>query len=416
MGVNMYDLFVIGGGPCGMSAAIAAAKRGKSVIIADKNPKLGRKLYATGNGRCNITNKQLDNVTNDNYLDLLKKFYNSNNSDYNEFLLQALGDNFYKEIIDFSNELGVIVRDLNGYVYPKSLQASSYVWSYMDYIKSLNIVVKTKYEVKNIIAKSDYYIIENENEQINAKNILFACGGKSYASLGGCENGYNLANKLNIKLEKVRPALCGLIVSKDTKDIAGIRISARAVLYDNEDNFIAEEEGELQLTDYGLSGIMIFNLSSVSGKLLEENKKPYIIVDFLKDDNLEDVLHNFKQNSYRTVLGKLNAYMNDKLALYILKELKLDPKLIASELSDEDIINIIKCLKNYKFEIKALKDFENAQVCAGGVALEELDYNFMSKSNKGMYFAGEVIDIDGICGGYNITFAILSGLKVGNNI
>lgn len=405
----MYDLCIIGGGASGMACAITAARKGLKCIIIEKEAKLGKKLYATGNGRCNITNKSFEKPYN--------QYYNSSNSGYLDFLEKLFGnEDPDKEVINFINSIGIYTYDINSYVYPQSMQASSVMWALNDEIKRLNIEIRFKAMVDRIEYSDGLYMIYVLNEQIKALNVVLACGGAGYKSLGGSDKGYKLAKSLGVKCHPFRPSLCGMVTEENLMPLSGVRIRARAKLtfgscqeYTNS-SYISSEDGELQFTDYGISGIMIFNLSGKAGKLLEEGKSPIVVMDFLPDFDDKILFDAFERFDNRRPEAILNSFINDKLAAFIIKN-------IEKSNSSYKISDIANELHNYKLEIKELKDFENAQVTAGGISLDEINPYDMSLINmKGMYAVGELTDIDGICGGYNLTYAIISGIRAGESI
>ena len=407
----MFDVCIVGGGASGMACAITAARRGLSCIIVEKEAKLGRKIYASGNGKCNVTNYNFDNR--------FDAYYNSSCNDYNMFL-QKLFKNEHpdKEIIDFSFSIGIVTYDSDSYVYPRSLQASSVMWAFTDMIKNLGIKVLLKTCVDDINHTDEGYIINTDSETILAKNVVLACGGAGYKSLGGSFKGYETAKKLGILCTELRPSLCGLVTKEDLSGISGVRIKAKAVLTEKDypEKHIGCEEGEIQFTDYGISGIMIFNLSGKVGQMLSEGRKALINIDFLPD--LEDsmIIELFKNNN-RKPKAILNSIINDKLAGYIIDVISTNINNSCDELSDELINGLIYKLHNFNLEITAVKDFDGAQVTAGGINLDELNPEDMSVINhEGLYAIGEMTDIDGICGGYNLTYAFISGIRAGEGI
>lgn len=402
----MYDLCIIGGGAAGMAAAIAAAKNNKKVILIEKNNKLGKKLYATGNGRCNITNTYFD----------LDKVYNSSYEDKNAFLEAAIGKNANHNVEAFFHEIGVRTRNLGNYIYPYSLQASSVVWAMIDCLEKYGVKTLLKAEITDITPSDAAFTVIGENQRIMAKNVILANGGKSYSSLGGSSSGYALAKKLGHTLTNIRPALCALGTASADTELAGVRVSCNADLYIN-DAYIKSEAGELQFTDYGISGIMIFNLSSLCGSALAKNYKVQIKLDFCPDFTKEELMEHFHISSERSILGCLNGILNDKLSLSILRSLNISPKQPASAISMSGLHDIISMIKQANYDIDELMDYDKAQVCAGGVPLSEIiPCSCESKLCRGLYIVGELLDVDGLCGGYNLTFAIKTGLTAGGSI
>ncbi|MGN0435032.1 MAG: aminoacetone oxidase family FAD-binding enzyme, partial [Wujia sp.] len=316
----MYEVCVIGGGVSGMAAAITAAKKGKKVAIIDRNTKLGRKLYATGNGRCNITNETISFPDN----------YYSSDDNYLEFLHIAMGDRPKDMVLDFLNQIEIKTKSVNGYIYPASMQASSFVWAMIDEINKLGIDIILKSEVSNIQSLEDGFKIFINDRAIECKALILACGGKSYKALGGTDKGYELCVNLGHGIVDLRPSLCGMKVKENISDIAGVRASAKATLYVNESPLLSQK-GELQFTEYGLSGIMIFNLASRCGLALSNKNHCTIKID-LAEDIKPNCLINFIHNSSRSILGCLNTYLNDKLCTHILNGLDINPKQKTGEL------------------------------------------------------------------------------------
>ncbi len=404
----MYDLCVVGGGAAGMSAAITAAELGKKVIIVDKNEKPGKKIYATGNGRCNLTNRYM------NYDDC----FNSYNCDYSIFLSRAIGACADKQIDEFMEHLGLLTyTNPNGYVYPMSEQASSVVWALSDRLKSLNVKILNKTEICSIDRINGSFVLKHVNGEITASEVVLSCGGRCYTKLGGSKTGYELAEKLGHTILPLKPALCGMEIDNYPKELSGIRAKAKAGLYDRDSNCTACEQGEIQFTDYGLSGILIFNMSSKAGKMMEKDAGAYISVSFINDEIRESVRAMFDYESQRTLMGVLNGIVNDRIAGYIVNYLGYSRKTPKSDISRTKWDQLLNLLTDMRFYIKGLRDFEAAQVTSGGVDIGEINPDtLMSKRVPGLYFAGEMLDIDGKCGGYNLTFAILSGIKAGKGL
>ncbi len=422
----MYDLCVVGGGMSGMTAAITAARAGKKVILFEKNKKLGKKIYATGNGRCNLTNMSVD----------LVRDYNSSYVRYEEFMKNAFGDGSLSgKVTDFFNSIGVTTVNVDDtYVYPASMQASAVVWALIDALNNYNVEVVLNTEISNIVCDNNgidtTYEILYSDKKIVSKKLILANGSKAYPSLGGNDTGYQLAKSFDHNIIPVNPALCGLITDENLSSISGVRAKASAVLFEEGcDKAISTEVGELQVTDYGVSGIMIFNLSSKIGSLLKQGKKPIVCIDFLheieeQNNSLfkkltEDIIlgHIAKFSQDRTILAFLNSFVNDKLAAYVCDLQGIDKKTKLSELNEQTIYKLVLTLNQFKVTVKSLRDFENGQVCAGGVDISEINpVDFSSKLCPGLHIVGELLDIDGLCGGYNLTFAVLSGIAAGKAI
>ena len=410
----MYDVCIVGGGASGMACAITASKRGLNCITDEKEAKLGRKIYASGNGKCNLTNHNFDKG--------LESYYNSSDKKYDLFLSKLFKCKHPdKEITDFLFSIGIVTYDADSYVYPRSLQASSVMWAFTDMIKDLGIKILCKTCVEEIKERETGFDVKAAKTIISAKNVVLACGGAGYKSLGGSFNGYVLAGKLKIKTTSLRPSLCGLVTKKNINVLSGIRIKASATISDETGKDIKglQEEGEIQFTDYGISGIMIFNLSGIVGNLISSGEKAFVNIDFLPDFDDKKITDLFEANNYRKPKAILNSLINDKLAGYIIDEVLSENKdKNPAEIKSKEFLQKIICkLHNFTLEIKELKDFDNAQVTAGGIELDEINPHDMSiKKYDGLYAIGEMTDIDGICGGYNLTYAFLSGIRAGEGI
>lgn len=403
----MFDVCIIGSGPAGLAAAITAAKKGAKVKLLDKNKKAGKKLYATGNGKCNITNTFID----------FKTHYHSDCKTYEAFLDDVMGQNPYASTTSFMDSIGIVTyANKEGYVYPISNQASSVVWALIDEVNKHSIECDFNAEVVAVSKQEELFEISTSNELIKAKQVIFACGGKSYASLGGTEFGYEIAQKLGHTIIKPRPCLCGLYTQEDLSAIAGVRARASATLRIDGD-LIATEIGEIQFTEKGLSGIAIFNLSALAGKALQASSKVTICLDLGFKLEKAQILELYDNNSNRTILGALNGMFNDKLCSFILSKEKINGKNTLNTITKTEFIDLINQFSSLSFHISDLYNFEQAQICAGGVSVDEISSKSCeSKLVKNAYFVGEMLDIDGVCGGYNITFAVLSGIRAGEHI
>lgn len=396
----VYDLCIVGAGVSGIAAAITASKSNSRILLLEKNSKIGKKIYATGNGRCNITNTSFD----------YSKHYNSTADNYVEFLKKAIGSKPYEDVKEYISSLGIVTEDVNGYIYPSSRQASAVVWAMSDALKNkVNLALETQV---NNIKKDDIFKIYTNKDTYFAKKVILACGGKSYLRLGGSDLGYRLAQNLGHSIITPRPTLCGMLTKEKTKSISGVRaICDVEITVDGKKSI---QSGEVQFTDYGISGIVIFNLASKIGKAVNKNKTVDVFVDFMPaaDDITLELL--VKNNYNRTVLGMLNGIINDKLAAYIIEMSGCNPKDTVQSLNKNQLDMLFDSVRRLKFVVCGLRDFDNAQVTAGGVDINEINpLTFMSKHVKDLYIVGEVTDIDGICGGYNISYAVLSGIKAG---
>lgn len=408
----MFDVTIIGGGVAGIAAAITSASKGKNVCIIEKNDKLGKKLYATGNGKCNLTNTYFP----------VDEVYTSND-EATSFVKDVFGTvkPGYEQVLDFVHDIGLEVRTRNGYVYPLSDQASSVVWAMIDKLNDLKVTVKLSSKLNDITKKNTGYKLnisgKNKDEVIESNSLIFACGSKSAPKLGGDDNIVKVLDKLNIAYNAFKPGLTPLLVDEDISELSGVRNAAIGELLDENGNVIASEIGEVQFTDNALSGIMIFNLSNKAGKLLDIGKKCQVRLDLLgenKEAYLDLLEDKYKNNKNRIIKAFLNGFFNEKIASYLCEMFDIEPKTLTSNISFEKLKSIFEYAGKMTFDIVGTGSFDKSQASRGGVRLSEINSKTLELiDHKDIYVAGEMIDVVGICGGYNITFAMISGIRAG---
>lgn len=397
----MKRVVVVGAGASGLIASIFASKNNE-VIVLERNSTPLKKLLLTGNGKCNYFNENQD-----------IKNYNSTNID---LVKEIINENNINNILEFFDNIGIIPKIKNGYYYPYSNLSNSIKEALLKEALLNNVKIKTDYLVKNIVKKDNKFIINNE---IECDYVILSTGSKACPKTGSDGIGYELLKNFNHNIIKPLPALTQVIGNKSYfKDWAGIRIDAKVSLYEN-DKFIKEELGELQLTKTGLSGICIFNLSGKIKRGLDKKYKEDIYINFLPFVcNVEEFLKDRNNKvKNRTIIELLEGLINYKLVKVLLKESNIDENKYYNELNSIEKENLFNNLVNFKVNIMDTNDFDNAQVCSGGLSLEEININTMeSKLVSGLFVIGELLDIDGICGGYNLTIAWISGMLAGKYI
>ena len=394
----MKDICIIGGGASGLATAITAAKKGKKVTIIERNEKCGKKLLITGGGKCNYFNE--------------KQNINKYHSTSKELIKEIITEKNINKVKNFFKELGIIPKIIDGYYYPFSRTSVTIQNALIEEAKKLNVEFLYNVKVEKII-KKEFFIINPDKENIKTQKIVICTGSKAAPKTGSDGIGYDLAMGFNHKIIKPLPALISLKGDKNYyKKWSGIRTEAILKLYED-GKFIKKEKGELQLTDQGISGIVTFNLSNLITQNLNKHEEIIYInfLPFLEEKSL-DIL--FKNN--KNIPEVLERILNYKLITVLLKEAKLKSNYY-NKLDKREKNKLLNTLTNFKIKITETGSFDKAQVCSGGVPLNEINIETMeSKKEKDLYLAGEILDINGDCGGYNLTFAWLSGILVGENI
>lgn len=399
----MKTITVIGGGASGLVAAIYAKTSATQVILLERNSDCGKKILATGNGRCNYWNSDQD-----------LKHYNSSNK---SFLENIITDENKEEIMIFFNRIGIIPKIKNGYYYPYSNQAVSIKNALITEARRLGVQIYNDTYIDSVRRENNKFIINYNKKSIISDSVIVATGSKAAPKTGSDGNGYDLVKKFSHSVIEVLPALVQLRgQEKYFKDWAGIRSDVKISLYSSDD-FIKKEEGEIQLTDYGISGICTFNLSRFVSRNLYENKNNYVIINFLPFLEENKISFFEERNELikgRTLLEFLEGLLNNKLVKVLLNIININSDRKWQDLKYEEKEKLVEIITNFKLEITGTNSFEQAQVCSGGVPLSEIKIKTMeSIYQENLYIVGELLDVDGDCGGYNLSFAWISGMLAG---
>ena len=401
-----YDVLIIGGGACGMMAALTAKEAGAKVCILEKNSLLGKKLLATGNGRCNFTNE---------YQDL--KCYRAGNTN----LMQEVFSEFNVErTLMYFSKIGILAKSKAGYYYPRSNQASSVRYCFEKAVIAKEIDFRLNTEVLNVSRTDQGFCVKTSQGTFLGDKCIVCTGGKASPKSGSDGFGYDIAKGFGHHIIKPLPALVQLkCKEKYFKRLKGIRSIGKVSLF-VDDIEISSDSGEIQFTKEGISGIPVFNISRFATKALNEHRNVVASLDLFYDFSF-DVLysHLLNQMLYRsypiTIRDGLVGMLNESLIPVVLNEISLNPEESIMTLREKDIKRLASFLKDWKVQITGSNDFDSAQVTCGGVDLNEVSYNLESNLTKGLFFAGEVLDVDGICGGYNLQWAWSSGYVAGKN-
>lgn len=386
-----YDVLVIGGGASGLAAAIMAARQGVRVAIAEKMPRVGKKILATGNGRCNITNKNI----------APSRYFGDKSLTKSAFARFGLDDT-----VKFFDSIGVMLTELDdGKIYPRSLQATTVLDQLREELKRLNVEIICDFEAVQIKKKdNNFYIKSSTSSELCASRVIVSCGGKAAPEFGTDGGAYELLKAFGHTLVKPFPALVQLKTKYVPKDLKGIKQNCTAqLLIDGKQK--RRETGEVLFTAYGISGPPIFNLSRMASEALEHNQDICVSLDFAPDIGylkLKEIIDSrFEKLSHLSKENFLNGLLNKRTGLEILRHAD----------TSEQIASLIK---NYKLTVTGTLGFKNAQVTAGGISALEVKENTMeSKKVSGLYITGEILNIDGDCGGFNLQWAWTSGALAG---
>ncbi len=407
-------IIIIGAGASGMVAAIESAKRGFSVTILEVNEKPGKKIYATGNGRCNITNIKMD-----------ASYFRGTDITLIESVIERFG---YEDTMNYFGELGLMFKDRNGYVYPASGQAASVVNSLVMECDKLNIKILCKVEVKNVNKKNDRFYIDTDNGKFDADGVILSCGSMAgiMANKLPKASGYDFAKGFGHKIIPLVSSLTGMKCGNTSfyKETSGVRCDGNINVY-SDDKLLAEDKGELQLTAYGVSGIPTFQVCRYAAYSIKNKKNTYIQIDFMpeisKEELYKQIIKRINRNERLTMPEYLNGILNDKLAVALVSQSGMDRcmkgcDILKSKGGKDKLQNLVNYIKEYNDKVTGINEFKDAQVIAGGVSLKEVDDNMQSIYSENLYMTGEMLDVDGICGGYNLQWAWATGYIAGNSI
>lgn len=383
------EVLVIGGGASGLMAAIFAAREGAKVTLLEHNPTLGKKLLATGNGRCNLLN--------------LNERADAYRGGRPEFIQKVLAQFSVTDTIRFFSELGIYTRNREGYIYPYSNQASSVLEVLRMEASHQKVKIKTNAHIQFLSREEEKWNAVTEGWSYKGDAVILACGSKASEISGADGSGYEIANALGHSIVKPLPALAPLVCKgADFAKWAGVRTEGRIrLLVQGEER--GEERGELQLTNYGISGIPVFQLSRYAARALDEGRRVSLRIDFFPD---------FEREQLRAFLARrreIAPYKSEKELLVGLFPDKLIPELLKKP-------ELVAAIKEFPLQVVRSQPYANAQVCSGGVDVDFVQPETLeSKLHRGLYFAGEVLDVDGACGGYNLQWAWSSGFVAGTN-
>lgn len=401
---------VVGGGAAGMMAAVQAAYAGARVTVYERNDRVGKKILSTGNGKCNFSNE-----------DMRAACYYGSGAGY--------VDGFYKqfgvaETKTFFRELGMRIKDRNGYLYPASEQAATVLDVLRYEMERLGIEICAGCRVTGIDGPGNpgyRLMLETETAAYKKRTydaVILACGGRAAPKTGSDGTGLAMAKRLGHRIVPTVPALTALRCGETFwKQVAGVRCEARLMLY-IDGNGVSSVQGELQLTDYGISGIPVFQFSRIAAYALQEGRTVTVKIDLMPDPGAADTQEAFwaqrwERQKRQSMEQFVTGTVNKKVGLLLLKLAGIRETETVCEIEGARRRKLEQLFHAFEVTVKGTNSFEQAQVCAGGVDFAEVTDRLESVRRPGLFFAGEILDIDGICGGYNLQWAWSSGAVAG---
>ncbi len=400
---------VIGGGASGMMCAIVAAQKGNKVILLEKNEKLGKKIYITGKGRCNLTNNVLPN-------DFL-----NNVTTNKKFLFSAINRFSPQDVIDFFEINGLKLKTERGNrVFPESDHASEVTKTLDKLLKKESVDVRLNTKVLNVdILGDNCFKVVTGNYSFICDSVVICTGGVSYPLTGSTGDGYVFAKRLGHTVTNLKPSLCGIeLLGNDFIELQGLSLKNVSISLFVEDKKIYNDFGEMLFTHFGVSGPIVLSASCFLNKYID--KSAYICIDLkpaLTDDVLDNrLLNEFSANNNKEITNVLTALLPKSMIKIFLRRCSISPVKKCSEITKEERKKMINVLKNFKFSVKGLRPIEEAIVTSGGIDVSEINPKTMeSKLIKGLFFAGEVVDVDAFTGGFNMQIALSTGYLAGLN-
>ena len=428
--MRSVQVIVIGGGASGMMAAITARRCGAGVLLLEKKENLGKKILATGNGKCNFTNTMQS-----------PECYFSSRKDFPWSVVKKFN---WQDSVSWFQEIGILPRDRDGYLYPLSGQAASVVHALERELRRLGVQVHTGEEVlavqrHNKNGAKGFAVTTDRGEYLAGK-IVLSTGGMASPVHGSTGDGYRFAQGLGHHLSAPVPALTSLVLEGNfMKAWSGVRIQGKVSLYGDlkeggrgqlqkdvskkegssrKGKFLAAARGEIQMVSYGISGIPVFQVSRFAARELERDRKPVLYLDSLPDYGEEwiaaELLRRRQRDGMQSMGDLLEGMLPDKLAGVLLRQSGIKTAAAAEGISKERIEKLAAVIKGMRLSVKAASGFEKAQVTAGGVCVDEVDPDTMeSLCCRGLYLTGELLDVDGTCGGYNLQWAWATGYLAG---
>lgn len=401
---------VIGAGPAGIIAAGIAGSLGKDVTLLEKNEKIGKKLFITGKGRCNITNSSPIEDFFDNILTNKSFLYSSFYSFTNEDILKLLASYGLKVKVERGNR-----------IFPESNKSSDVIKVFQQFLSDNNVSLKLKTNIKDIEKKEDKFLLKTDNNMIlTFDKLIITTGGKSYPTTGSVGDGYKFAEKLGHKIIKIKPSLVPIEIKEESiRELQGLSLRNVSISAYADNKMIYNEFGEMIFTHYGISGPIVIPMSSYLHKSLNKEIKIYLdLKPALSVEKFDDrLLRDFQKYNNKQLKNALDDLLPQRLISYVIALSGINPEKLVHQITKDERRDLLNSMKRIPMTFKSFRPIEQAIVTSGGVSTKEINSSTMeSKIVPGLFFAGEVIDVDGITGGYNLQIAYSTGYLAGSNV
>lgn len=407
--MDSFDICIIGGGPAGIMAAGAARTKYEKLVLLEKNKQLGKKLFITGKGRCNITNSAPIEDFFDNIVTNKKFLYSSLYTFTNESIIELL------------NKYGLATKIERGNrVFPESDKSSDVLKAFQKYLNEMDVQIKLNSNVSHIkYTGEDFFVYINNNKIINCKKLIIATGGKSYPATGSTGDGYNFAKSLGHTITELKPSLVSMELSNEwVSDLMGLSLKNVLLKAYKGEKLQHEEFGEMIFTHYGISGPIVLSMSNYINRI---KSKLHLYLDLkpaLNNEVLDArILRDFEKYNNKVLKNALNDLLLQRLIPVVINNSGIDPFMIVNQINKVQRELLLDSIKNFKLEFKGFRPLEEAIITSGGIHVNEINPSTMeSKLVAGLYFAGEIIDVDGLTGGYNLQIAYSTGYLAGISV
>lgn len=399
---------IIGAGPAGIMAAGIAASRGVDLVLIEKNERIGKKLFITGKGRCNITNAAP-----------IEDFFDSIITNKN-FLYSSLYSFTNENVISLLNEYGLKTKIERGNrIFPESDKSSDVIKALTKFLEANNVDVRLNSKVDKIIFKNSLFSVYIGDKEHVFDKIIIATGGKSYPATGSTGDGHLFAKRIGHTIVDLKPSLVPLEINAPwIKDLQGLSLRNVMLKVYNGKKLIHEEFGEMVFTHYGISGPIVLSTSNYLHRDYKDLRLSLDLKPALDDEKLDNrIIRDFEKYNNKQLKNALNDLLPQKLIPWLIEYSKIDPEKVVNQITKEERTRLLSNIKNFNMEFKSFRPIEEAIITSGGIKVSEINPSTMeSKLVPNLYFAGEVMDVDALTGGFNLQIAFSTGYLAGMNV